>query len=38
VRARAVRPLIEAMPLDQAPAAYARMMSGQAQLRIVLAT
>jgi alcohol dehydrogenase, propanol-preferring len=31
-----VRPLIEVMPLDEAPAAYERMMAGQARLRVVL--
>jgi propanol-preferring alcohol dehydrogenase len=31
-----VRPLVEVMPLDEAPAAYDRMMAGNAQLRIVL--
>lgn len=31
-----VRPMIELMPLDQAPAAYARMMAGEARMRIVL--
>lgn len=31
-----VEPLIEVMPLDQAPEAYERMMSGAARLRIVL--
>jgi propanol-preferring alcohol dehydrogenase len=34
--ATGVRPLIEVMPLDEAPAAYARMMAGDARLRIVL--
>jgi D-arabinose 1-dehydrogenase-like Zn-dependent alcohol dehydrogenase len=33
-----VRPVIEEMPLDQAPEAYARMMSGHARLRVVLTT
>lgn len=31
-----VKPMIEVMPLAQAPAAYERMMSGAARLRIVL--
>jgi propanol-preferring alcohol dehydrogenase len=31
-----VRPLIEVVPLEQAPAAYARMMSGKARFRMVL--
>lgn len=31
-----VRPMIEVMPLAEAPAAYARMMSGAARMRIVL--
>jgi alcohol dehydrogenase, propanol-preferring len=31
-----VQPLIEVMPLDEAPAAYERMMAGGARLRIVL--
>lgn len=31
-----VRPMIETMPLDRAPAAYERMMSGAARMRIVL--
>lgn len=33
-----VRPLIETMPLDHAPQAYARMMSGAARFRVVLVT
>ncbi|GAA0614215.1 alcohol dehydrogenase catalytic domain-containing protein [Kribbella sandramycini] len=33
-----VRPLVERVPLDQAPAAYARMMSGAARFRMVLTT
>ena len=33
-----VRPMIEEMPLDQAPEAYARMMSGHARFRVVLTT
>jgi alcohol dehydrogenase, propanol-preferring len=28
--------MIEVMPMDQAPAAYERMMAGDARLRIVL--
>ena len=31
-----IRPMIETMPLDQAPQAYARMMSGAARFRMVL--
>jgi D-arabinose 1-dehydrogenase-like Zn-dependent alcohol dehydrogenase len=31
-----VRPMIETMPLERAPAAYARMMSGEARFRMVL--
>jgi D-arabinose 1-dehydrogenase-like Zn-dependent alcohol dehydrogenase len=31
-----VRPMIEAYPLDKAAEAYARMMSGAAQFRVVL--
>ena len=34
--AAGIQPLIEVMPLDDAPAAYERMMAGQARLRIVL--
>lgn len=34
--ATGVQPMIEVMPMDQAPAAYERMMSGAARLRIVL--
>ena len=33
-----VRPMIETMPLEQAPAAYDRMMSGEARFRMVLTT
>ena len=33
---RGVRAMIETYPLDQAPEAYARMMSGQAEFRVVL--
>ncbi|MEU8107607.1 alcohol dehydrogenase catalytic domain-containing protein [Nonomuraea muscovyensis] len=33
-----VRPMTEVMPLEQAPEAYARMMSGQARFRVVLDT
>ena len=31
-----VRPMIETLPLDQAPEAYARMMDGKARFRMVL--
>jgi D-arabinose 1-dehydrogenase-like Zn-dependent alcohol dehydrogenase len=31
-----IRPMIETMPLEQAPAAYAKMMSGEARFRMVL--
>jgi propanol-preferring alcohol dehydrogenase len=31
-----VRPLIEVVPLEHAPEAYARMMSGKARFRMVL--
>ena len=34
--AAGVQPLIEVMPLNEAPAAYERMMSGDARLRVVL--
>jgi D-arabinose 1-dehydrogenase-like Zn-dependent alcohol dehydrogenase len=33
-----VRPMIEAMPLERAPEAYERMMSGEARFRMVLTT
>ena len=33
-----VRPMIETMPLDRAPEAYDRMMSGAARFRMVLTT
>ncbi len=33
-----VRPMIETMPLEQAPEAYERMMSGKARFRMVLTT
>jgi D-arabinose 1-dehydrogenase-like Zn-dependent alcohol dehydrogenase len=33
-----VRPLIETYPLEQAPEAYARMLSGKAEFRVVLTT
>ena len=33
-----VRPMIETMPLSEAPAAYARMISGEARFRMVLLT
>ena len=32
-----VRPMIETYPLDRAAEAYARMLSGKAQFRVVLA-
>jgi propanol-preferring alcohol dehydrogenase len=35
-QARGVRPMTEAFPLEQAPAAYERMMSGKARFRVVL--
>ena len=31
-----VRPMVETYPLDRAEQAYARMMSGQAEFRVVL--
>jgi D-arabinose 1-dehydrogenase-like Zn-dependent alcohol dehydrogenase len=31
-----VRPMIETYPFEKAPEAYARMMSGAAQFRVVL--
>ena len=31
-----IRPMIETFPLDQAPQAYARMMSGKARFRVVI--
>jgi D-arabinose 1-dehydrogenase-like Zn-dependent alcohol dehydrogenase len=31
-----VRPMVEVRPLEQAPAAYAKMMSGEARFRMVL--
>jgi D-arabinose 1-dehydrogenase-like Zn-dependent alcohol dehydrogenase len=31
-----IRPMIEVMPLEQAPEAYARMMEGKARFRMVL--
>ena len=31
-----VKPMIETYPLEQAPEAYARMMSGKATFRVVL--
>ena len=34
--AAGVRPLVEIRPLDDAPAAYERMMAGEARLRLVL--
>ncbi|MEV7239440.1 hypothetical protein AB0N06_37930 [Streptomyces sp. NPDC051020] len=37
-RLRTKEDLIEVMPLAQAPAAYERMMSGQARFRVVLDT
>jgi D-arabinose 1-dehydrogenase-like Zn-dependent alcohol dehydrogenase len=33
-----VRAMVEAVPLEEAPAAYARMMSNQARFRMVLTT
>jgi D-arabinose 1-dehydrogenase-like Zn-dependent alcohol dehydrogenase len=33
-----VRPMIETMPLEQAPAAYDKMMSGEARFRMVITT
>jgi alcohol dehydrogenase, propanol-preferring len=33
-----VRPIIETLPLEKAPEAYARMMDGQARFRMVLVT
>ncbi|PRY35151.1 alcohol dehydrogenase catalytic domain-containing protein [Umezawaea tangerina] len=33
---RGVRPMVEVMPLDQAPEAFAHMMSGKARFRVVL--
>ncbi len=33
-----VRPMIETMPLERAPEAYDRMMSGEARFRMVLTT
>jgi D-arabinose 1-dehydrogenase-like Zn-dependent alcohol dehydrogenase len=33
-----IRPMIETMPLEQAPEAYARMMQGKARFRMVLTT
>jgi len=35
-QARGVRPMNETFPLEQAPTAYERMMSGQARFRVVL--
>jgi propanol-preferring alcohol dehydrogenase len=34
--ARGIRPMIEVLPLTEAPKAYERMMSGQARFRVVL--
>jgi alcohol dehydrogenase, propanol-preferring len=34
--ARGIRPMIEVLPLTEAPAAYERMMSGRARFRVVL--
>ena len=34
--ARGIRPMIEVLPLAEAPKAYERMMSGQARFRVVL--
>jgi D-arabinose 1-dehydrogenase-like Zn-dependent alcohol dehydrogenase len=36
-RLAGVRPMVEVFPLDQAPRAFARMMSGEARFRVVLA-
>jgi D-arabinose 1-dehydrogenase-like Zn-dependent alcohol dehydrogenase len=33
-----IRPMIETMPLERAPEAYDRMMSGKARFRMVLTT
>jgi D-arabinose 1-dehydrogenase-like Zn-dependent alcohol dehydrogenase len=33
-----IRPMIETFPLEEAAAAYARMMSGRAQFRVALTT
>jgi propanol-preferring alcohol dehydrogenase len=33
-----VRPMIETMPLERAPEAYAKMMPGKARFRMVLTT
>jgi alcohol dehydrogenase, propanol-preferring len=33
-----IRPMVETMPLSEAPEAYARMLSGKARFRIVLVT
>ncbi len=33
-----IRPLIETFPLERAPEAYERMMSGKARFRVVLTT
>jgi D-arabinose 1-dehydrogenase-like Zn-dependent alcohol dehydrogenase len=33
-----IRPMIETMPLERAPEAYDRMMSGEARFRVVLTT
>jgi alcohol dehydrogenase len=35
---RAIRPMIEIMPLDQAGEAYQKMISGAARFRMVLTT
>ena len=35
---RNIRPMIETVPLENAPEAYARMMRGEARFRIVLLT
>jgi propanol-preferring alcohol dehydrogenase len=34
--ARGIRPIIEVLPLSEAPKAYERMMSGKARFRVVL--
>ncbi|GAA3438654.1 hypothetical protein [Kutzneria kofuensis] len=36
--AQGIRPMVEVLPLSEAPKAYERMMSGQARFRVVLDT
>lgn len=36
--AQGIRPMVEVMPLAEAPKAYERMMSGAARFRVVLDT